>query len=204
MFSLFEGASLKIAKNLIKVTGVQETLQIIQEKNLAAIGAQELHRQVLALNACNLFQTMKEDFIDREIDAEDRQDIVDDYVVENLRLQKAIPYQDGAQLMDLCLEVQTLAERYRIHWIEEREEAGGPGPRYYCVKDLLKRLGNEKNYELHDSLFEFTYLQHKHFIHYFKVLLDPIEPVKAEEAPVTHPESPASQAPPAEIPLGDH
>src|SRR5581483_8170793 len=121
-----EVASLKIAKNLIKVTGVQESIVLFQEKNLSNVGRQELHRQVLALNACNLFQTMKEDFIDREIDAEDRQDIVDDYVVENLRLQKAIPYQDGAQLMDLCLEVQTLAERYRIHWIEEREEAGGP------------------------------------------------------------------------------
>jgi hypothetical protein len=179
MFSLFEGASLKIAKNLIKVTGVQETFRLIQEKNLTTVGAPELLEQILALNACNLFQTMKEDFIEQQIDSEDRQDIVEDYIVENLRLQTAVPYRDGGHLMDLCLEVEALAEKYKVHWIEEREEASGPGPRYYCVKDLLRRLGNEKNFELHDALFEFVYLQHKHFIHYFKTLLEPIEPSPA-------------------------
>ena len=193
MFSLFEGASLKIAKNLIQVTGVQDSFRMIQSKNLSAVGGAELLEQVLALNGCNLFQTMKEDFIDRQIDPEDRQDIVDDYIVENLRLQKAIPYRDGAELMDLCLAVQELAEKYKAHWTEEREEVGGPGPRYYCVKDLLRRLGNEKNYELHDSLFEFIYLQHKHFIHYFKVLLEPIGPEPASaEGP-----KPSADIPPA-------
>ena len=182
MFSLFEGASLKIAKNLIKVTGVQETFQLIQNKNLTTVGAPELLEQILALNACNLFQTMKEEFIDRQIDPEDRQDIVDDYIVENLRLQRAIPYQDGGHLMDLCLKVQALSEKYKVHWLEDQEESGGPGPRYYCVKDLLRRLGNEKNYELHDALFEFVYLQHKHFIHYFKTLLEPVE-AATEHAP---------------------
>ena len=189
MFSLFEGASLKIAKNLIQVTGVQETFRLIQEKNLTTVGAPELLKQILALNGCNLFQTMREGFIDQQIDPEDRQDIVDDYIVETLRLQKAIPYKDGAELMDLCLEVQALAEKYKVHWMEEREEANGPGPRYYCVKDLLRRLGNEKNYELHDALFEFVYLQHKHFIHYFKVLLEPIDP-----EPPTPSEAPGSPA----------
>lgn len=192
MFSLFEGASLKIAKNLIQVTGVQETFRLIQSKNLSTVGGAELLKQVLALNGCNLLQTMKEEFIDRQIDPEDRQDIVDDYIVENLRLQKAIPYLDGAELMDLCMAVQELAEKYNAHWEQEREEAGGPGPRYYCVKDLLRRLGNEKNYELHDSLFEFIYLQHKHFIHYFKVLLEPIGP---EPAPAEGPEPPADTPP---------
>lgn len=192
MFSLFEGASLKIAKNLIQVTGVQDTFRLIQSKNLSTVGGPELLKQVLALNGCNLFQTMKEGFIDKQIDPEDRQDIVDDYIVENLRLQKTIPYQDGAELMDLCMAVQELAEKYELHWVVEREEAGGPGPRYYCVKELLRRLGNEKNYELHDSLFEFIYLQHKHFIHYFKVLLEPIGP---GSAPAEGPKPPADGPP---------
>ncbi|HVZ81135.1 MAG TPA: hypothetical protein VHE12_10145 [bacterium] len=193
MFSLFEGASLKIAKNLIKVTGVQQTLAVIQAKNLAAVGAPELLEQILALNACNLFQTLKEDFVERQIDAEDRQDIVDDYIVENLRLQTVIPYRDGGHLMDLCLKVQDLSEKYKVHWMEEQEESGGPGPRYYCVKDLLRRLGNEKNYELHDTLFEFVYLQHKHFIHYFKTLLEPIDAMEPRT-----PEGPAGEAAPGE------
>ena len=36
----------------------------------------------------------------------------------------------------------------------------------------------------YDALFEFVYLQHKHFIHYFKTLLEPIETATApKEAP---------------------
>ena len=75
MFTLFEGASLKIAKNLIKVTGVQEAFEIIQQKNLTNLGAPELLKQVLALNACNLLQTMMEDFVQKDISGEDRQDV---------------------------------------------------------------------------------------------------------------------------------
>jgi len=184
MFSLFEGASLKIAKNLIKVTGVQESIVLFQEKNLSNVGREELFVQVLALNACNLFQTMKEDFIDKEIDAEDRQDIVDDYVVENLRLQNSIKLNDGAEIMEKCQVILGLSDKFRIHWMAE-EDQNGPGPRYYCVKDILRKLGNEKNYELHDALFEFVYLQHKHFIHYFHVLLEPLSapPVPDLEKP---------------------
>jgi hypothetical protein len=39
-------------------------------------------------------------------------------------------------------------------------------------------LGNEENFPLRDSLFEFMYLQHKHFIDYFFHRLKPTDPPK--------------------------
>jgi hypothetical protein len=198
MYSLFEGASLKMAKNLIRVTGVQETLTLFREKNLSNVGMEELLIQVLSLNACNLFQTMKEDFVDREIDSEDQADIVDDYVIENLRMLGLANVKDGADLMEKCQDILGIAEKLQVYWTGE-EDRKGPGPRYYCVKDVLRRLGNEKNFELHDALFEFMYTQHKHFIHYFKTLLDPIEPPAAPEGtlPTLPPETPAASEPQA-------
>jgi hypothetical protein len=191
MYFLFDGASLKIAKNLIRVTGVQETLKLFREKNISNVGIEELFTQVLALNACNLIQTMKEDFINKEIDSEDQQDITDDYTVENLRMLGLIDIRDGADLMERCQDILDIAEKLRVYWTS-KDEPKGPGPRYYCVKDVLRRLGNENNFELYDVLFEFMYTQHKHFIHYFKTLLDPIEPSVIPEAtrPTVSPESP--------------
>lgn len=197
MYFLFEGASLKIAKNLIRVTGIQETLKLFREKNISNVGMEELLIQVLALNACNLIQTMKEDFVNKEVDSEDQQDITDDYTVENLRMLSLINVKDGADLMEKCQDILGIAEKLRVYWTSE-DDPKGPGPRYYCVKDVLRRLGNEKNVELHDALFEFMYTQHKHFIHYFRTLLDPIEPPAASVTPVpVSPESPASPELPA-------
>ena len=172
MFWLFEGASLKIAKNLIRVTGVHQTLSLFYQKNLSNVAAEEALKLILGLNVCNLMQTMREDFINSQIDPEDRQDIVDDYVVENIRQLKEIVARDGAERMDKCTEIMEISEKLRAHWMGE-EDHSGPGPRYYAVKDILRRLGNEQNHDLHDALFEFMYTQHRHFIHYFKVLLDP-------------------------------
>jgi len=185
MYSFFEGASLKVAKNLIRVTGVRESLSLFMEKNISNTASEELLKIVLALNACNLNQTMKEDFVAKEISDLDRQDIVDDYVVENLREQDWIPIKDGGERMDKGMEILDVAEKLQVHWINE-EDTNGPGPRYYCVKDVLRRLGNEKNFDLHDSLFEFIYLQHKQFIDYFRQLLDP-EPMEEEVPAITEP-----------------
>ena len=186
MFSLFEGASLKIAKNLIKVTGIQETLKLFREKNISNVGIEELLIQVLALNACNLVQTMKEDFINKDIDSEDQQDITDDYTVENLRMLGLANIKDGADLMEKCQDILGIAEKLWVYWTSQ-DDPKGPGPRYYCVKDVLRRLGNEKNLELHDALFEFMYTQHNHFIYYFRTLLDPIEPIAAPVTTQSHP-----------------
>jgi hypothetical protein len=194
LFSLFEGASLKIAKNLIRVTGIRETLKLFREKNLSNVGMEELLIQVLALNACNLLQTMKEDFIGQEINSEDQQDIVDDYVVENLRMLGLANIKDGADLMEKCQDILGISERLQVYWTGE-DDPKGPGPRYYCVKDVLRRLGNEQNFDLHDALFEFIYTQHKHFIHYFRTLLDPIEPPASAENPEPQvlPDPPAAE-----------
>ncbi len=183
MFTLFRGASLKIAKNLIKVTGVQEGFHLFLKKNLSTINQQELYVRMLALNATNLLQTMKEEFISKEIDSEDGQDIVDDYVVENLRHQEWVPIKDGADLMEKCQNVEEIAQKFRIHWMGDQEQ-NGPEPRYYCVMDILRRFGNERNHDLQDSLYEFITLQHKHFTHYFHTLLAPIEAAEKEAAPV--------------------
>lgn len=178
MYSFFDGASLKVAKNLIHTTGVRESLALFMEKNIPNTASEELLKIVLALNACNLNQTMKEEFVERAIGPLDRQDIVDDYVVEILREQDWIAIQDGAERMDKGLEILDMAEKLQIHWINE-DDTNGPGPRYYCVKDVLRRLGNDRNFELHDALFEFIYLQHKQFIDYFRQLLEPA-PAKDE------------------------
>ena len=151
MFTFFKGASLQIAKNLIKVTGVKESLALFEQNNLSNVGKEELLTQILALNSCNLLQTMKEDFINNEINPEDRQDVVDDYVVENLRNQSWVILKDGADLMDKCQEILGISEKFLVHW-ESVEDPTGPGPRFHCVKELLRKLGNEMNQELHDAL----------------------------------------------------
>ncbi len=197
MFIFFEGASLKIAKNLIKITGMKECLLLFKEKNIVNVEKEDLLKQLLGLNTCNLMQTMKVYFADKSLDEDDRLDIIDDYVVENLRLQDWITIQDGAERMEKCQEILGIAEMLQLYWKDEKEkEAQGPGPRYYCVKDVLRHLGNEQNKELHDALFEFVYVQHKQFIYYFRSLMDPVEggepeePVKADSPlePVSTPE----------------
>ncbi len=209
MFKLFEGASLKIAKNLIRVTHAQESLQLVKEKTISSIDADGLLTIVVALNACNLIETMRSDFISRDIDPIEGQDIVDDYVYETLRVQTWITFRDGADHMDKCLKILELAEKLRIHWISD-DDPKGPGPRYYCVKDVLRRLGNEKNFELHDVLFEFTYTQHGEFIKYFKLLLEPTSPPEpaaeistADEKTPDHSETHASEGAPAHDHLED-
>src|SRR5579872_849043 len=100
MFTFFEGASLKIARNLIKATGLRESLDLFQKNNIANTKPDEVLKLLLAMDACNLLQTMKEDFIANEIDGEDLQDTVEDYLVENLKAQTLIPCRDGAERMD--------------------------------------------------------------------------------------------------------
>jgi hypothetical protein len=173
MYLLKKGDSLQIAKKLIQSTGLAESLALLKEKNHAgAVERRELLKQVLALSTCNLVQTMKEGFILNEIVGEDQQDIIDDYVVESLRRQDLVLTADGAERMELCQEVESLSWKLQDFWKNE-EDYKGPGPRYFCVKEVLTNLGDEKNFDLHDALFEFMYTQHLHFINFFKDLFKP-------------------------------
>src|SRR5271154_3653594 len=105
MYLMMKGDSLDIAKTLIKSSGLEESLSILKEKNhQGVVEPMALLEQVLALSACNLVQTMKEDFIVLEIMGEDQQDILDDYVIESLRRQKLLKLADGAALMGMCRE----------------------------------------------------------------------------------------------------
>lgn len=171
MFILKNNESLEVAKKLVQTTGLGESLDLLKEKNHSAgVEPKELLKQVLGLSAINLIRTMEVDFIAGEIVGEDRQDIIDDYVVESLRRQRLVTLKDGADLMEKCQEILAVAEGLQMFW-DGTEEAKGPGPRYFCVKEVLSRLGDASNYDLRDAFFEFTYLQHKYFIDFFRELL---------------------------------
>lgn len=172
MFILKKNDSLEIAKKLVQNTGLGESLDLLKEKNhTAKVEAGELLKQVLGLSACNLVRTMKADFVSQELMGEDQQDIIDDYVAESLRRQNLVKLRDGADLMDRCQEILAVAEGLQVFW-DNTEDPKGPGPRYFCVKEVLSRLGDDLNYDLRDAFFEFMYLQHKHFIDFFRSLLN--------------------------------
>jgi hypothetical protein len=168
MFSLRKNESLEIAKKLIQTTGLEDSLAILKDKyHASALGPEELLKLVLALSTCNLVRTMKSEFIALEITDEDQQDIIDDYVVESLRRQTLVELKDGADRMEKCQSILDVARELQAFW-NNADDPKGPGPRYYCVKEVLRRLGDSMNYDLHDSLFEFMYLQHKHYIDFFR------------------------------------
>ncbi|SRR5579871_1582411 len=172
MFILKNNESLDIARKLVQSTSLGESLDLLKEKNHSAgVEPGELLGQILGLSTVNLIRTMQVDFIAGEIVGEDRQDIIDDYVVESLRRQTLLALKDGAERMEKCQEILSVAEGLQVFWAEGTEEAKGPGPRYFCVKEVLSRLGDASNYDLRDAFFEFTYLQHKYFIDFFRALL---------------------------------
>ncbi len=180
MFAFFPGASFKIARNLIKVTGLKESLAVFQKNNFSNIGDAEVLKILIAVDACNLLQTMKEEFISHEISEDDLQDTVEDYVVENLKDQTVIACRDGADRMDQCQEILGIAAKFQDYW--HREDTKDPGPRFYCVKELLRRLNCQANTPIHDAFFEFVYEQHNRFNRYFRILLEPFREEAAPEA----------------------
>ena len=162
--------SLDIAKQVIKNTGLDENLGIVKQKNHAhkAQPPQYL-KLVMALSTTNLVQTMKADFIERDIPEATREEIVRHYVEESLRQQDFLKLGRG-EIDRMVKDVVEVVASLGQFWTD-REDIGGPGPRYYCVKEVLKRMGGEVNYELHDALFELMYLQYRHYLKYFKALL---------------------------------
>lgn len=164
--------SLDIAKQVIKNTGLDENLGILKQKNHAhqAEPSQYL-KLVMALSATNLVQTLKADFIVKEIPDATREAIVRDYVVESLKQQDLLKLgrRETEETVKGVLEV---VQDLCLFWTDREDpQGGGPGPRYYCVKEVLKRMGGEVNYPLHDALFELMYLQYRHYLKYFQKLL---------------------------------
>ena len=77
---------------------------------------------------------------------------------------------DGADKMEKCHAILGVVGELQAFW-NNMDDPKSPGPRYYCVKEVLRRLDDSMNYDLHDALFEFMYLQHKHYIYFFKEFL---------------------------------
>ena len=172
MYILFASASLKIAKDIIRATGIRECWGPFLEKSQGTIEKRKLLREILGLNVCNLAQAMKETSVEREIDAEDRQDLLDDYIVENLRLQDWITFVDGAERMGTCQEIEAVWERLRPHFSRTRE-AQGFKPTLEAVRDVMRHLGADDNKPLQAVLLEFFENQHRIFTGYFRGLLEP-------------------------------
>lgn len=188
MYLLFPGASHKIAKNLIQVTGTQEIWTILRRQSTAKAPPRHLWKEVLGLNVCNLDQTMSEESADRELDPEDRQDILEDFVMEILRTEKWVQTKDGAERMELCMEVLEVAERLKVHFNRTRV-AQGLKARPEAVRDLLSSLGLETEIGLQKTLLGLVEIQHQRFTDYFRTLFRPFaeEQEKGPE-PATEPE----------------
>lgn len=171
MYIFFDGASLKIAKNLIRVSGMRESLDEFSRANTRNIPKQVLLKQILGLSLGNLIRTMKEESFDRMVDPEDRLDILEDYVMENLREQGWIRFQDGTERMGMCQEIMAIAESLQFLWKDVKYQDAGAY--FRSVKDLLTRLGKGDNLPLQDALVQFATRQYQSFLYYFYSLLAP-------------------------------
>ncbi len=169
MFFQKKTESLIIAEKLIKKVDLDENLKLLKQKNhTGTVEPDEFLNLILALGTCNLVQTMKADFIQEKLQPALQYEITRDYVKESLDRQKLIKIK-SAEAEEKFYAVMRIVSELQMFWKESEDPTdGGPGPRYYCVKEILKRIGGETNYELHDALFELMYLQHKNYIDFFK------------------------------------
>jgi hypothetical protein len=173
MFFEKKTKSLEIAKGLIKNTGLDENLGILkQKKHSGTAHGQEFLEMVMGLCACNLVQTLKADFIRKAFSPEELDAITAEYVRESLRRQELVELKGEKHIEIIRLSIMPVVGELQTFWKEEEDQqGGGPGPRYYCVKEVLRRLGGKTDYDLHDALFELMYLQHKHYLSYFREFL---------------------------------
>lgn len=170
MFFQKKSASLEIARRIITNTGLDENLGILKQKKQIGTGDPvEFLKLIMGLCACNLVQTMKAGFIVEGFPPESLEEITRDYVLESLRKQDLVRLH-GKQEEEIRQAVMTIVGGLQEFWKED-PQGSSPGPRYYCVKEVLKRLGTQTNYDLHDALFELMYLQHKHYIRCFMEIL---------------------------------
>lgn len=172
MFERNKFNSRDIARQLIKNTGLDENLGILKQKNHAvAVAPIDYLKLVLSLSTTNLVQTMKADFIVKAVPAETQREIVQEYIQESFR-QQEIHKVGKKEIEEAGLEVLKIVEELGKFWVESEDPQGtGPGPRYYCVKEILRRLGGAVNHDLQDALFELMYLQYRHYFKYFQMFL---------------------------------
>ncbi len=167
--------SLETARKLIQASNLEESLAVFGEtRQNGTVPPEKLLKWVLAMSGCNLSRTMKLEHVAAQLTEEDRQDILDDYVMESLRHQNLQKFRDGAELMEKCEEILKAADELEAFWYGNPKDPNNPGPRYYCVKAVLEHLGAEGQFDLHDALFEFMYDQYRHFLGYFRQ--KPLEP----------------------------
>jgi hypothetical protein len=166
--------SLQIARQIIKHTGLDENLGIIKQKRqLGKTEPRELLKLVMALSTCNLVQTFKAEFMAGDFTDQQRDDILRDYVMESFRNQDLVKLGGKEEAEQMRLAVMGIVGELQAFWDESEDPHGsGPGPRYYCVKEVLKRLGDQSNFDLHDALFELMYLQYKHYLKFLRDYLE--------------------------------
>jgi hypothetical protein len=161
------------AEKLVKLTALQETLDILKrEKSAVTAEPEDELVIILAVGTCNLMQTMRADFISQSIDAEAQDEIIRHFVEESLRRQDLVKIKGSSGMETKRFAVMAIVEELQKFWKGEDDQQGsGPGPRYYCVKEMLRRLGAKPGTDLHDALFELMYIRHKYYIDFFKALL---------------------------------
>ncbi|HVZ79802.1 MAG TPA: hypothetical protein VHE12_03265 [bacterium] len=166
-----------IARQIIKNTGLDENLGILrQKKHVHPSKPRETLKLILSLSTVNLAQTLKSDFIVQEVPEEVREGILKEYVHESLRQQELMRLA-GAEIAALYPEVMAVVAELQNFWSESEDPQGsGPGPRYFCVKEVLRRLGGDVNYDLRDALFELMYLQYRHYHKFFQSHLSQPDP----------------------------
>lgn len=165
--------SLVVARQIIKNTGLDENLGILkQKKHPASTPPREVLKLVMALSTCNLVQTLKADFIVQNLSGEEREAVTRDYILESFRNQELVRLEGKEEIEGTREEVMKIVGELQRFWKDTEDPQGsGPGPRYYCVKEVLARLGGEVNYDLHDALFELMYLQYRHYLAFFRGFL---------------------------------
>ena len=173
MFFDKKNNNLNTARQIIQHTGLKENLAILEEKrHLVPVEPREILKLVMALSTCNLVQTMKAEFITRKLNDETRDDIAREYVLESFKNQDLVKFKGPAELEALRKGVMGVVAELQKFWGNTEDPQGsGPGPRYFCVKEILARLGGGTNYEVHDALFELMYIQYRNYMKFFREML---------------------------------
>jgi hypothetical protein len=160
----------EIVAQLLKICQCGIGLDFMEQSRVAgAVAPAERVKLLMALSATNLIETMKADFITQKLDEAAREQIAREFLEESLRRQTIAVFKNMDDIQHARVDAMRIVGELQKFWNEESDPEGtGPGPRYYCVKEILGRLGGGPDYTLHDTLFEMMYTKHKEFIDFFR------------------------------------